>query len=482
MTSRRLNTFTLVRPALRILLCLFLISPYLVWLAEIQDWSLQGFSQAAQAFQQGSMQALASTVLSVFFGFALFLSLQSVQRHKNLAELSLLLPNMLPPLFLVLTILTLPFVEYPLGLRGVIAAHVFLNSGLVAVALDRIFTSRLAGLAEAAYVMSASRWHFLLEVAWPILKRDIGILCLFIFAVCFTSFSIPLLLTTSRTATIELVIYDFIRVQGRWDKAVLLAAAQTLFLLLLSWIARASELPKARRASVLQILRSQRIGWLVWLPSFVLAVGVLLSVGASRAYVWPNELVEASLTSLTLAMLVGWIHFQLFLLTGFLLPHTRLDRFLNGYLAPSAVITAFAFLLLPFDGSLVRLVLTACALSLLSFPLLYRWVVGAAFAEIQQQVMVARSLGASWFLILTEVVWPQTAPAILRASGLAAVWGCGDFAISGILLQDTSLPLLISDLIGTYRIEQAQPLLLPLLVLSILVFAVFRGAQRYVAS
>jgi thiamine transport system permease protein len=176
------------------------------------------------------------------------------------------------------------------------------------------------------------------------------------------------------------------------------------------------------------------------------------------------------------------LHLILFLLTAYVLPHDGWERFLNGYLAPSAAVTGFGLLLIPIEG--VELVKLVVALTLISYPLLYRWIVHAALAEVQGQVITARTMGASWSQILFEIVWPQLAPALLRASGLAAVWACGDFALSGILLNGGSgtLPLLISDLISNYRIEVAAVLLLPLSLASIGLYVLFRGAARYVTN
>jgi ABC-type spermidine/putrescine transport system permease subunit II len=109
--------------------------------------------------------------------------------------------------------------------------------------------------------------------------------------------------------------------------------------------------------------------------------------------------------------------------------------------------------------------------------------VHAALSGLRGQIQVARSLAASWSMILFEIVWPQVGAAILSACGLAAMWGAGDFAVSGILANGlVTLPLLMSDLMANYRIETAELLMFPLLLIALGLYGVFRGAARHVAG
>ena len=85
--------------------------------------------------------------------------------------------------------------------------------------------------------------------------------------------------------------------------------------------------------------------------------------------------------------------------------------------------------------------------------------------------------------MLFEIVWPQVAPQLLRASGLAALWASSDFAVSGIVAGDlNTLPLLMENLMGNYRIDSAQLLMFPLLVTGLILYGIFAGAGRYVVS
>jgi thiamine transport system permease protein len=480
------RTEELRRAVLRSALGLFLVSPYLIWLAEIPDWSSPRLAEWLPAWRYAGTQSLLSAVLSCACGFVLFRALQS-WRRRDAGEALLLFPNVIPPLFLVMAMLSVvtPWMAFPYGGGAVIAAHVLLNSGLVAVALDRLVQGKIGGMAETAWVMGAGPLQFWRSVAWPLLRADFACIFLFVFSLCFTSFSIPLLLSGERAVTLEVAIYDAIRTEGRWDKAVLLALLQSAMLLALAWLLPQPFWPRREGRASLDLLAWPRLRLLVAAPAVLLSAGWFFGLagglhGGFDAHAL-GAFPAAALATAALGVSVGSLHLLLFLLVAFVLPHARLDRFLNGYLAPSPAITGFGLLLIPLESETASFIRLALALSLISFPLLYRWIVHSALASLKQQTAVARSLGAGWPYILFEIVWPQAGPACLRACGLAAVWACGDFALSGILMgADFSIPLLMQDLLNNYRFEQASLLLLPLVAIALGVYFLFVKAGRYV--
>lgn len=423
-------------------------------------------------------------------GFVLFSALQAWSAHKtrSIAEGGLLLPNMIPPLFLALGLLNLVSVwmHFPYGLGAVVCAHFLLNGGLVAVALDRLVHAKAGGLAEVCWVLGVSPYRFWRQVAWPYLKGDLACLFLFVFSLCFTSFSLPLLLSGERAVTLEVAIFDSIRMDGRWDKAVMLAAIQSVVLFVLAWALPHPFWPAKPARSPLTYLQWRQGRFFVFLPAAILFVGWVQGFWQGLISEFPHEatsvLIEAGLTTFAIAVAVGMIHLFIFLLIAFVSPSDRLRRFLNGYLSPSPVITGFALLLIPGDGDVWDLLKVIVALTLISLPLLYRWIVHSALEGLSGQILLARTLGASWFSILMEVVWPQVSVPVSRACGLAALWASGDFALSGILAGDiNTLPLVMDSLIGVYRMEAAQVLMLPLLVIGLCAYFFFVMMGRYVA-
>ncbi len=105
------------------------------------------------------------------------------------------------------------------------------------------------------------------------------------------------------------------------------------------------------------------------------------------------------------------------------------------------------------------------------------------FTDLRDQVTTAYTLGARKSAILFEILWPQAAGPVLRAAGLGALWASGDFAVSGILLgPGETLPLVIEDLLGHYRLESATVLLWPLAAVGLSLYFVFTRARRYVVD
>jgi thiamine transport system permease protein len=468
---------------------LFFVLPFLIWVLFIPEWGWPGANELVGAVLNSLSQALLSAVATMIGGFFLFRAMQGWLSARQLkwAEYALLLPNLVPPLFVALALLSWTPVlgDFPYGFGAVVFAHVLLNSGLVAVSLDGLVKNRLGGLASAAWVMGASPWVFWRQVAWPLLKVDLAYLFLFIFSLCFTSFALPLLLAGERTVTLEVSIFDAIRLEGRWDKAVILAALQSFFLFFLAATLSRPVWPEAPSRWSLPYLGSRGLRHWVWFPSGLLLIGWLLGAVPAVMHGYDESLVlpvvNATLTSLALGLTVGLFHLVGFLLIAYASPNPRLERFMNGYLAPSPAITGFGLLLLPVEGDIAELLLAALALTMISLPLLYRWIVHSAVAGLSRQVTVARTLGAGWSTILFEVVWPQAATKILRASGLGALWATADFAISGILLgPDMTLPMIMDNLLNNYRFESAQLLMLPLMLVGLLLYGGISGAARYV--
>jgi thiamine transport system permease protein len=435
-------------------------------------------------------QAILSASGSLLVGWLLFLTLQSWPpgRARTFFEFGLLLPNMVPPLFVALGLLNLVtvFVSFPYGVGAVIAAHVLLNSGLVAIALDRLVHARLGGMAEVCWIMGAKPALFWRKVAWPYLRADLACLYLFVFSLCFTSFSLPLLLSGDRASTLELVIYDTIRIDGRWDKAVLLAAFQASVLLAMAWLLPQPFWPPRPARQNLDYLSWRPGRWLVLLPAAILFLGWVAGACAGLSAHWDPGFVAtlwgAGLTTFIIALAVGLLHLLIFLLIAYVSPHARLRRFLNGYLSPSPVITGFALLLVPGEGEVWSILKTILALTLISLPLLYRWIVHSAIVGVSGQVNMARTLGASWSAILFDIVWPQVSSPLMRACGLAALWASGDFALTGILAGNVStLPLVMEGLIGNYRMEMAQVLMIPLVAIGLGTYYLFVRAEKYVS-
>lgn len=486
MTSSRAEAVTTT--LLSGVLALALLSPYLIWLTLIPRWGAPD-PRWLGLVTRGLAQAAASTLAAGGAGWILFRALRALPAERRAAgELRLLISNAVPPLFLALALISLvtPFAAFPFGFVAVVVAHTLLYGGLVAVALERLERARLGQLAEAAWVMGVPEFEFWRRVAWPLLKRDLVTLAFFVFALALTSFSLPLLLQGSRNLSTEVAIYDLIRIDGRWDQAVLLAAVQMGLLFLASLgLPRAgagSSVPEPRTLPY----RGRRVtGAVTWLPAGILLAGSLGGIVNARVPADLAAVARATLTSLGLGATVGAVLIFLFSLVAFLLPNPKLERFLLGYLAPSPAITGFALLMVwprPL-GEAWQLLRTALALALLYFAPLYRWQIHAALRALDSQRRMAQTLSATRVGIWINIVWPQAATAFLTAAGLGAAWATGEFALSGILLErQITLPQLIAADVAHYRWGEAAFLLLPLGLTAAIPYGIYRRLGVYVRS
>ena len=471
-----------VRLAVSVGLVLFLISPYLIWIAFGPAWEWPITASLGRVARRALTQAALSTVGAAVGGWILFRGLRArAPETRGRLELVLLLPNAVPPVFVALALIGLVprGWSFPFGLAAVVGAHALLNAGLVAVALARIERARLGQMAEAAWAMGVSEFEFWTRVAWPLVRRDVITLLFFTFTICVTSFSIPLLLQGTREVSIEVAIYDLIRRGGRWPRAVTLAALQTGTLLLISaLLPKAAALPRAGAPRALPYRSRAPLAALGWIPLGVIALG--LARGAGRAgWTADPHLAEAWITTALIGAGVGAGHLVLFVLTAFAKPNLNLDRFLRGYLPPGPALTAFAAWLSWSNPDGLGLVIGA--LTLIGFAPLYRWQVAATLADLTGQWTVARTLGAGRLRILREITWPQAAGAILNSCGLAAIWACGDFAVSGLLMnRPLTLPVLIFERMAHYEWPGAYALVPPLALTATAVFSVYHVLGRYV--
>jgi thiamine transport system permease protein len=372
-----------------------------------------------------------------------------------------------------------------MGLVPVICAHALINAGLVAVALRRIVQRKMGGMLELALMEGASRWKTFFNVTLPYLKADIASIFVFVFSLCLTSFSIPLVLGGVRAANFEIAIYQYIRMNGAWSQAVVLAVVQSLALFALTFfLPKTLSSARETRASV-SFFAWPRLRFLIFFPAAILFVGWAVGLGRVDADIveLTNQYVPAMANTMIIGLSVGILHLGLMLLVAYLMPHAGLTRFLNGYLVPSAVIVGFALLLVPGSSDNFLLLKMILGLTIWSFPVLYRWLGHSLLSSLREQINVARILGAKPWLILWRVIFPQCAPGFFTAAGLAALWASGDFALTSILAGGQwTWALLTQDVMSTYRLNAASYMLIPLLVMGLLCYGFFRGLGRYVSG
>lgn len=398
-------------------------------------------------------------------------------------EVLCLVPNFLPPLFTLLSILN--FIDpFPMGIAGITIAHTIINFGLVAVMLAGIIENKIGNLAELAYIEGASRWQFLRQVFLPILKHDLFLLFLFVFAVCFGSFAVPLIVGGGKGTTMEVLIYEKIRLSSNWSEAVVLAVIQSVFIFGVSLLAKRGKAINSDRIVNLRILRMfSGVGILLLIMTFGFlgyAQGVVEGFRQISAfYELQSPLIWNFFGSLLIGTFVGLLSYGSLLVIAYCWPKAWFEKFLSGYMAPSTALCCFAFLIMGTNESFWPFIKIPLAFNLLCLASLYRMGWDGTLRSLEGQISIAKTLGAETSQIFKEVLLPQISNRAALFAGVAAVWACGDYSVSRILAhRDLSLAMMTETLMSSYRLGMATVLSLSLIVCGVVCFFVMIGVGR----
>ncbi len=473
---------------IRLSLVLFLLFPFLFLLTQFQIESSVDWGEFFWAFKNSFVQAFLSGVSSLILGFWVALGLLSFgpnagRRWRGPAEILCLLPNFLPPIFVILS--TLNIVDpFPMGILGIVIIHTFMNFGLVAVLLAGVISSKLGGLVELAYVEGASRWKFIRQVLFPILFKDFLLVGLFIFVVCFGSFSVPLIVGGGKGTTIEVLIYEKIRLSSDWGPAVVLAFLQSFFILGISLIANRGRASDSKREANLSLLKSSSGLVVIGLFSFFYLYGYFEGFFAglgllSTFYDVQSALIWNFLGTMLLGILVGVFCYVGLMLIAYCWPQGWFEKFLNGYVAPSTSLACFSLLIMGPNEGFYPFIKIPLAITLLSLNGLFRMGWEGELQALAQQRTLAYSMGASPKQIFWQILFPQLSGRAGLLAGIASIWACGDFAVSRILAhRDLSIAMMTETLMSSYRLNQAIVLSSLIVVSGSLCFIICVGGSN----
>ena len=109
---------------------------------------------------------------------------------------------------------------------------------------------------------------------------------------------------------------------------------------------------------------------------------------------------------------------------------------------------------------------------ILALPFAYRSLdVGVRAIDLRTLVDAARSLGASWFTLITRVILPNVRTAVLTAASLSIALVLAEVVIAGTLLYDTFPVELVNQAQENNGLAVALPVL-TLLITCLLLFAI----------
>ena len=377
------------------------------------------------------------------------------------------------------------------GLGAVLLAHVFFNAPLML----RVLSGALAGIPAAQWRLAAqwglSDWQRFRQIEWPALRRVIPGLLALVFLLCFTSFSLVLMLGGGPSVTtLEVSIYTALRFEfdmalaGRLALLQLVVCAVIVVLLTMvtgrSWSGAAGH--KGRRVtqrgdrglgtrltdgiviSGFVVLAVVPVGAVIWRgigPHF----GTILS--------WPS-LWQATATSLAIAMLSGG------LATGIAL---ILDLSISLYLAVSAIVLGTGlFILLRQVADVFALAPALVVLGnmLVALPFAYRVLEGRLSSLATSQDRLCASLGIRGWRRFRQVTLPALVPELGYAAGLSSALSLGDLTIIALFgsQQFQTLPWLLYQTMGRYRAAEAAALAFWILGLTLAMFTICVLAAR----
>ncbi len=474
-----------MRRALGLLVIVVLFSPYVLSFFHGQGLSFDLSSSDINVFAFTLLQAFLSSLASLVFGFFAALGLiYSANRYpvfyKWILRPSCLLPNVVPVIMVILASLKV-IDPFPFGFVGILLLHTLMNLGIVALSIQKIISNKLSGLSEVSALFGASRAQFLFRGGLQTIFGDLAMVGLFVFAICYSSFAIPLVVGGSQFTTIEVLIFEQIRLEGDWAKASFLALLQAISIFVLCYF-----IPQKIEASKESFRRNQylssRIGIpIALIPALIIIIGLFgsFSMGIKqflRLDLLRAELPGQILNSLVVAIGTGLFSFLLFNLIAFVFYRGTLKKIILSYAAPSTVICGFAFLIFGPQGELSSLIRMILGISLISVPALIRLQFANTIYSLERQREVAVLLGASEVEVFKQVVFPQSFFSACFLSGIASFWAWGDFALSSIVAdRPHTVALVIQALMTSYRLELAVLLLWLLLICGILTFALFSG-------
>ena len=426
------------------------------------------------------LQAALSTVLSILPAIpaARALAFRNF-RGRGLLLALFAVPQALPAIVVVLALVQLygqsgwlPGILNLYGLAGILLAHVFFNLPLALrfclEALENVSPENQR-LADQLGFDSRARWHHL---DWPALKPLLPRLAALIFLLCAASFVVVLTFGGPAATTLEVAIYQSLRLDFDVTRAVTLALLQVGLCLVLVIMAGqlAAPLPTTARLRLLSPA-TRPMGWLgiftlAFATMLVLPPLAALFVSGVSAIDFRPLLFQALGTSLLIASLSALIN--LLLAWPLVLLQVRLTRWrgvlsaisLAGLILPPAVLATGWFILLRglITTPTSSMILMSTLNALMALPFSVTILSASMAAQLLPQDRLCEQLGLSGWQRFKLIDGPVLLRPIAQALLVAFVLSFGD--LTSILLLGSqglvTLPSLIAAEMGQYRSAAAQ--------------------------
>ena len=472
-------------------------------------------------------QATLSTVLSLLFALPITRALARRRRFPGRAIIIRLfgLPLVLPVIVAVFGIVAiwghngiisrsllnagLPGLAPLYGLSGILIAHTFFNLPLGVRMLLPVWESIPGESWRLASQLGMSSWQIFRLIELPRIISALPGLALLILLLCFSSFSIVLVLGGGpRATTLEVAIWQALRLDFDIPTAVALAGLQVAACLVIGVVfymlpgsapTAPTEERRISRPDTLSFMG--RLNDVFWLGAGIFWVGTPLATVVVAGITGPfpevlarGEVWAAAARSVAIGISAGFIA----LVFGVMLSVTSRDLAVRArrpgagnwieilgsqtLIVSPVVLGAGLFVLLfphvaVFDWALpLAIVLNG----LIAIPFVIRFVSPVIRRNAEHHDRLCASLGVLGWKRVALVEWPALAGPATTATAIAAALATGD--LTAIVLfgagQSDTLAKLLFNSLGTYRMDEAAVLALLLTATCLAVFLLIEGVGR----
>lgn len=389
------------------------------------------------------------------------------------------------------------------GLHGVVLAHVFFNLPLATRLVLQGWQEIPAEQFRLAAQLDASPRDIGRLLERPMLRRTLPGAAAVIFAICLSSFAVALTLGGGpRATTIELAIYQAFRIEFDLGRAAWLACMQIALTfgaaLLALRLGRGENLGTGLGRALDRwdgaTLRHRLLdALLIALAALLLLLPLAAVVAAGVPGLWalPPVVRGAALNSVlvalasTLVMLLIALPMSAAAVAGRGRGVVELAALLGLAVSPLVIGTGLFIIINPLaDPLLMALPLTGAVNAVMALPFAMRILLPRARQVAAQDGRLAQSLGLGQWWFTRRILLPRMRAQIGFAAGLSAALSMGDLGVIALFASpgQKTLPLVVYELMGSYRMEASAAAALLLLVLSMSLFWLFDRGGKFHAE
>ncbi len=383
------------------------------------------------------------------------------------------------------------------GLNGILIAHVFFNLPLAVRLLLPVWQAIPEHYDQLAEQLRFTAWQRWIHIEWPTLRENIPGVALLVFMLCLTSFAVVLTLGGGpRSSTLEVAIYQSLRFDFDPTQAVVLALLQLMLCLLIAVIGLSLQKLPEVEISISVNSQAGAASNRLYHNSVILVTAAFIGMpllamifdalrGPVIDVLSDNKLWLAA----TYTLLIGFAAAFCSVLAGWLLLRTSSVLANHGkirqakwlelvgsvvYVVPPLILGTGYFVLLSQHVVIADWVFPIVILinSMMGLPFVIKVLSPVMRKNQMRYDNLCNSLALHGWNKWRRVDWPLLRKPLGLAAALVSALAMGDLGVIALFgsADTTTLPLMLYQQLGAYRIPQAAVTALFLLLLCLLVF------------